>query len=188
LAEDQVRWPGSFDAGDDVLGLRRGDNDDEPPPSAGPLIGVGSGRCLDVPSQSHTNGTQLVIWDCNGGSNQQWTRLANGALQVYGNKCMDVLGHNTAPGAAVAIWDCTGGANQRWIINSDGCHRHGTHVSAGGCEKVAEAIRPVSGTTCTCTSSRPPPQSKRTRASVRPSPASTSPIRQEPYNSRIAAS
>ena len=29
-----------------------------PPPSAGPLIGVGSGRCLDVPSQSHTNGTQ----------------------------------------------------------------------------------------------------------------------------------
>jgi Glycosyl hydrolase family 59/Ricin-type beta-trefoil lectin domain/Concanavalin A-like lectin/glucanases superfamily len=91
-----------------------------PPPSAGPLIGVGSGRCLDVPSQSHTNGTQLVIWDCNGGSNQQWTRLANGALQVYGNKCMDVLGHNTAPGAAVAIWDCTGGANQRWTINSDG--------------------------------------------------------------------
>jgi hypothetical protein len=29
LAEDEVRRPGSFDASDDVLGLRRGDNDDE---------------------------------------------------------------------------------------------------------------------------------------------------------------
>ena len=61
-----------------------------------------------------------MIWDCNGGSNQQWTQLSNGAIQVYGTKCMDVLGHDTAPGATVAIWDCTGGANQQWRVNADG--------------------------------------------------------------------
>jgi len=91
-----------------------------PPPPTGRLVGVGSGRCLDVPNQSTANGTLLAIWDCNGGSNQQWTQLANGAFQVYGTKCLDVLNHNTAPGSAVAIWDCTGGANQRWTFNADG--------------------------------------------------------------------
>jgi len=91
-----------------------------PPPVSGRLVGVGSGRCLDVPNQSQTNGTRLVIWDCNGGANQNWTQLANGGLQVYGTKCLDVLNQSTTPGAAVAIWDCNGGANQRWTFNADG--------------------------------------------------------------------
>jgi O-glycosyl hydrolase len=91
-----------------------------PPPVSGRLVGAGSGRCLDVPNQSQTNGTQVIIWDCNGGANQQWTQLSNGALQVYGTKCLDVLGHATAPGSVVAIWDCNGGANQQWTVNTDG--------------------------------------------------------------------
>jgi ricin-type beta-trefoil lectin protein len=32
----------------------------------------GIDRCLDDPEFTTTNGTQLEIWDCNGGSNQQW--------------------------------------------------------------------------------------------------------------------
>jgi O-glycosyl hydrolase len=91
-----------------------------PPPVTGHLVGVGSGRCLDVPGGTQTNGTQTIIWDCNGGTNQNWTQLANGALQVYGTKCLDVLNQSTAPGAVVAIWDCNGGANQRWTFNADG--------------------------------------------------------------------
>jgi len=85
-----------------------------PPPVSGRLVGVGSGRCLDVPNQSQTDGTQVIIWDCNGGANQQWTQLSNGALQVYGTKCLDVLNRASAPGSPVAIWDCNGGTNQRW--------------------------------------------------------------------------
>jgi hypothetical protein len=88
--------------------------------STGVLRGVGSGRCLDVPGQSTTNGTLLEIWDCNGGANQQWTYLSNGELQVYGNKCLDVPNHATAAGTRVEIWDCNGGANQQWNLNSDG--------------------------------------------------------------------
>ncbi|MFD9635332.1 RICIN domain-containing protein, partial [Streptomyces violascens] len=37
-----------------------------------------SGRCLDNPGSSTTDGTQLVLWDCNGGSNQKWTALTAG--------------------------------------------------------------------------------------------------------------
>jgi hypothetical protein len=91
-----------------------------PPPVSGQLVGAGSGRCLDVPNVSMTNGTQLEIWDCNGGSNQQWTQLANGGLRVYANKCLDVIGHATAAGSKVAIWDCNGGTNQQWRVNADG--------------------------------------------------------------------
>jgi O-glycosyl hydrolase len=91
-----------------------------PPPVSGRLVSVASGRCLDVPNVSQTDGTQLIIWDCNGGTNQQWTQLSNGEFQVYGTKCMDVLGHATAPGSVVAIWTCNGGANQQWRFNADG--------------------------------------------------------------------
>ncbi len=91
-----------------------------PPPNIGVLRGVGSGRCLDVPNQSQTNGTQVVIWDCNGGANQQWALTSSGQLQVYGTKCLDALNHATTPGAVVAIWDCNGGTNQRWTLNATG--------------------------------------------------------------------
>ncbi|MBM0231254.1 PHB depolymerase family esterase [Micromonospora sp. STR1_7] len=93
-----------------------------PPPggTAGPLRNVGAGRCLDVPSRSQTNGTQLTLWDCNGGTNQQWTTTAGKQLQVYGAKCLDAEGAGTTPGTRVIIWDCTGGPNQQWNVNTDG--------------------------------------------------------------------
>jgi Ricin-type beta-trefoil lectin domain len=88
--------------------------------TAGVLRGVGSNRCLDVPGAVTTNGTLLSIYDCNGGSNQQWTSLSNGELQVYGNKCLDVPGHATTAGTKVEIYDCNDGANQQWTLNSNG--------------------------------------------------------------------
>ncbi|RSM43203.1 carbohydrate-binding protein [Amycolatopsis balhimycina DSM 5908] len=88
--------------------------------TAGVLRGAGSNRCLDVPGAATANGTLLNIWDCTGRTNQQWTQLSDGALQVYGNKCLDVPGQAPAPGTAVRIWDCTGGANQQWNLTADG--------------------------------------------------------------------
>jgi hypothetical protein len=88
--------------------------------TAGVLRGVPSNRCLDVPGRATTNGTLLSIWDCNGGTNQQWTALSNGALQVYATKCLDVPGHATTAGTRVQIWDCNGGANQQWTLNANG--------------------------------------------------------------------
>ncbi|MGW1273188.1 non-reducing end alpha-L-arabinofuranosidase family hydrolase [Streptomyces sp. NPDC002491] len=88
--------------------------------TTGAVRGTGSGRCLDVPGASQTNGTTLQIWDCWNGTNQQWTATDDKQLTVYGDKCLDSPGHATAPGTKPVIWSCTGGANQQWRVNSDG--------------------------------------------------------------------
>lgn len=91
-----------------------------PPTTSGALVSAASGRCLDVPQSNTANGTQPVIWDCNGAANQRWT--VNGdTLQALG-KCLDAPLNATA-GAKAQIWDCNGGANQRWTRNSDGTIR-----------------------------------------------------------------
>ena len=36
------------------------------------LVNPASGKCLDDPNSNTANGTQLVLWACNGGANQQW--------------------------------------------------------------------------------------------------------------------
>jgi hypothetical protein len=97
------------------------------PPSGGTgtpqnveLVGQQSGRCLDVPGQSTTNGTQLQLWDCHGGSNQRFTATASKQLTVYGNKCLDVAGASTADGSALVIGDCNGQSSQQWNVNADG--------------------------------------------------------------------
>ncbi|WP_031064274.1 non-reducing end alpha-L-arabinofuranosidase family hydrolase [Streptomyces sp. NRRL WC-3742] len=88
--------------------------------ATGAVRGTGSGRCLDVPGAARTDGTNLQIYDCWGGANQQWTSTDNNQLTVYGDKCLDVPGHATSAGTRVAIWACTGGANQQWRVNADG--------------------------------------------------------------------
>jgi endo-1,4-beta-xylanase len=84
---------------------------------------IGAGKCLDVPNLSMTPGTQLDIWDCNGGPNQAWTHTSSGQLTVYSGgsqMCLDAYGNQTAPGTKVDIWSCNGGANQQWNVNANG--------------------------------------------------------------------
>ncbi|MFF2079808.1 non-reducing end alpha-L-arabinofuranosidase family hydrolase [Kitasatospora sp. NPDC058162] len=88
--------------------------------TSGALRGTGSGRCLDVSNGGQADGTLLQIWDCTGGTNQQWTVTSANQLTVYGNKCLDVPGHATTAGTRVEIWSCTGAANQQWRVNADG--------------------------------------------------------------------
>ena len=82
--------------------------------------GVASGRCLDVPGAGQTDGTNVQIWDCTGGTNQRWTLTDNNQLTVYGNKCLDVPNHATTVGTRPVIWSCNGGTNQQWRANADG--------------------------------------------------------------------
>jgi hypothetical protein len=84
------------------------------------IVGGQSGRCIDVPNSTTTNGTQVQLWDCSGGANQRWTYTAAKQLTVYGNKCLDASGGGTANGTTVIIWDCHGGLNQQWNVNADG--------------------------------------------------------------------
>ncbi|MFG1807503.1 ricin-type beta-trefoil lectin domain protein [Streptomyces sp. NPDC049040] len=95
-----------------------------------PLRNTGAGRCVDVPAVSQTNGTQVALWDCNGGTNQQWSLTSGRQLQVYGSKCLDAEAARTAPGTRAIIWDCNGGTNQQWNLNTDGTV---TGVQSGLC-------------------------------------------------------
>jgi len=81
------------------------------------LVGSASGRCLDVPGGNTANGTQPIIWDCNGNANQRWTGTGQ-TLQALG-KCLDSPTGATS-GAKAQLWDCHGGTNQRWTVNSNG--------------------------------------------------------------------
>ncbi|WP_353946668.1 endo-1,4-beta-xylanase [Streptomyces sp. HUAS MG91] len=101
-----------------VLNTLNGGSSTPPPSDVGTIKGVGSGRCLDVPGSSTTDGTQLQLWDCSGGTNQQWTYTAAGELRVYGDKCLDAGG--TGNGTKVQIYSCWGADNQKWRLGSDG--------------------------------------------------------------------
>jgi alpha-galactosidase len=88
---------------------------------SGEIHAVGASKCLDVPGSSQTDGTQLDIWTCNGGSNQIWTYTSSHQLTVYGGaKCLDAYNNQTTAGTKVEIWTCNGGANQQWQLNSNG--------------------------------------------------------------------
>jgi lysophospholipase L1-like esterase len=98
--------------------------------TAGTLVSAASGRCLDLPGSNTANGTQPIIWDCNGGANQHWT-LNGASIQVLG-KCLDAPVNATA-GTKAQVWDCNGATNQQWTLNSDGTIRG---VQSGLCLDV----------------------------------------------------
>ncbi len=103
------------------------------PGTGGPVHAVGAGKCLDVPNASQANNTRLAIWDCHGGTNQQFTYTAGKQLRVYGNKCVDASGHGRTNGTPIIIWDCGGGTNQQWNANANGTI---TGVESGLCLDV----------------------------------------------------
>jgi hypothetical protein len=108
-----------------------GTNSPPPPPPGGQqIVGQQSGRCVDVPNSSTTNGTQAQLFDCNGGTNQRWTSTSSKQLMVFGNKCLDASGRGTTNGTPVVIWDCNGQPNQQWNVNSNGTI---TGVQSGLC-------------------------------------------------------
>ncbi len=93
-------------------------NDLPSAPPGEPLRGVASGRCVDVPGSSTTNGTALDLWDCNGGGNQSWNWTADKHLTVYSNKCL-TMGGGSSAGSPAIVTDCAGAANQAWQLNAD---------------------------------------------------------------------
>ncbi len=84
------------------------------------LVGVQSGKCLEVTGAATANSSPTSIYTCNNGSNQKWTATAAGELRVYGTKCLDALGQATVNGSPVGIYDCNGGANQKWNRTASG--------------------------------------------------------------------
>ncbi len=112
-----------------------------PAPPGTAITGAASGRCVDVPGWSTTSGTQLDLWDCNGGGNQQWNYTSTHLLTVYSNKCMQAgTGTGTvSAGTPVVIEDCTGLPAQQWTVTASG-----TITNGGGANLCLDSV--ASGT------------------------------------------
>ncbi|WP_199044644.1 RICIN domain-containing protein, partial [Glycomyces salinus] len=77
----------------------------------------GSRKCLDAEGGGTSDGTAVIVWDCHGGSNQQWNVGSDGSItSAASGLCLDVSGASTANGALVQLWSCHGGDNQRWNL------------------------------------------------------------------------
>ena len=115
-----------------------------------PVVGVASGRCLDVIGNVKTTGTRVNIWDCNGQANQAWTLTAAGELRVYdGARCLDVARQrHHSPGGSSRSTPATGGANQKWRRQRDGTIvgvQSGLCLDVTGAEHRPTAPRPDCG-------------------------------------------
>ena len=87
------------------------------------LLNPWSGMCLADPGFSTTNGTRVVLWPCNGYSNQSWTLPAGPVTSQIPGMCVDDLGDQAANGTKVVLSTCDGTPEQAWQANTDGTWR-----------------------------------------------------------------
>jgi hypothetical protein len=84
----------------------------------GPIIsGYRSTKCVTDLGNGTANDTPVVISDCTGGPEQNWTIEADGSIQING-KCLDIYRDGKLNKAKVEIWTCHSGANQQWVPNN----------------------------------------------------------------------
>jgi hypothetical protein len=77
---------------------------------------VHNGMCAND-QRSGGNGSKVILYTCNGGSNELWTHLSNGeyVLKANGGKyCLDDPAYSTRNGTPLIVYTCKNSANQRW--------------------------------------------------------------------------
>lgn len=79
-------------------------------------------RCMDIPGNSTTQGTQVALWSCHGGANQRFTMQSNGQIKTASGLCLNALGGGGRDGDKIGIWGCQGqnAANETWRITANG--------------------------------------------------------------------
>jgi hypothetical protein len=77
---------------------------------------IHNGVCAND-QRSGGNGSKVILYTCNGGSNELWTHLSNGeyVLKANGGKyCLDDPANSTRNGTQLIVYTCKNSANQRW--------------------------------------------------------------------------
>ena len=83
-----------------------------------------TGDCLDVLGSNTDDLTPIVLFDCGGNANQDWsfdvdsTPVVGRSLRSIGDKCLDVLQASSTAGTPVIYFRCTGAANQEWSFEA----------------------------------------------------------------------
>ncbi|GGH67108.1 hypothetical protein HNQ91_001726 [Filimonas zeae] len=94
------------------------------------IVNRKSGKLLDVSGAATANGTNVLQWGGNGGTNQRWTltQLSGGYYSIIGvpsGRALEIYQSGTADSVKANIWDYSGANNQQWqfISLGDGYYR-----------------------------------------------------------------
>jgi hypothetical protein len=115
-------------------------------------------KCMSLGNGGSTaNGTNVVIYPCNDGREQDWSMVESGAYPDYyyiknfkagSDQCISVDGASTANGAAMILWTCNGAAEQRWRLDNSNPgwfvlvnHKSGKVMSLAGGGSTANNTR-----------------------------------------------
>ena len=107
------------------------------------LINRNSGLALDANGAQTTNGTQIIQWTYNAGSNQKWTLTSLGGsiykiIGVQSGKSLDIYGGQSGNGTKVELWTYDGGSNQQFAFTptDSGYYRITPQNATGSCLDV----------------------------------------------------
>ena len=73
------------------------------------------GKCIDDPAFGHS-GTKVILFTCNGGSNQRWIHTGGSYVLVFRHLCLDDPAFSRTDGTPLDVWSCNNGANQKWSL------------------------------------------------------------------------
>ncbi len=77
---------------------------------------VHNGKCLNDQGNGGIR-SKVILWTCNGASNEKWSKLANGEIRLQSHSntlCLDDPRSSTKNGTQLIVYPCTDSANQRW--------------------------------------------------------------------------
>jgi hypothetical protein len=75
-----------------------------------------NGMCANDKA-SGGNGSPVILYTCNGASNEVWSHLANGEFKLKargGTVCLDDPAYSTKNGTQLIVYSCKVSTNQRW--------------------------------------------------------------------------
>src|SRR5271165_580504 len=79
---------------------------------------IHNGKCLNDQGNGGIR-SKVILYTCNGASNEKWLELANGELELQGhggNLCLDDPRSSTTNGTQLILYTCTDNANQKWKL------------------------------------------------------------------------
>ncbi len=88
------------------------------------ILSRSSGKCVQVQDASSADGTAIVQWTCDGGTNEAFKLVPIGnhfrLVASHSGKCLAVSGGSTAQGAAVVQNGCSGVDSEQWTVQTFG--------------------------------------------------------------------
>jgi hypothetical protein len=77
-----------------------------------------NGKCLNDQGNAGNRG-KVILYSCNGASNEKWSELANGEIKLSshnGAYCLDDPADSTKNGTQLIVYTCKDSANQKWAL------------------------------------------------------------------------